>query len=465
MPMEKIYGMYVALLLLTGLSDVASAQVYSAQVSYSPSTSTLIDEATRYGYQVNNYSNFYMRYNDTAYLCSHMLAGLWLSNPVYNVIPLPQNFVIEKMKRAAFFQGFVGSFAGVGMYGRLATYPVSPGSSCNINVFQLPAVDQLDRVAYASLPYVAMGSRVKAFAIGQKAVLGTYLPQSCLVGFYEDGFGTAFSTYQYVPLAINASTGEREVADDVITFDNAVVFATRDSRSGHNPVNLRIMDTASALLGPDIDVQWQIMLEPWESLYGKVRLQYLEKDYFVVLYIVFNEYDNQYYLCYHRISLFDFLTGNNTIVSHQLPIDNGVDLTDVIYEPDVKVMVMLMNGENHSELYHVDPFINTSGNTYRVDYTSGNLYTIDTIGDGFSTPNADCYIAMGGGELFYQDISGGYVISRSCMPIIKRKILLKDSPAIRQLFDEVNRYSDLKSYISIPRYARMEYGLRTCMDY
>ncbi len=129
------------------------------------------------------------------------------------------------------------------------------------------------------------------------------------------------------------------------------------------------------------------------------------------------------------------------------------------------VALLLLTGLSDVASAQVDPFINTSGNTYRVDYPSGNLYTIDTIGDGFSTPNADCYIAMGGGELFYQDISGGYVISRSCMPIIKRKILLKDSPAIRQLFDEVNRYSDLKSYISIPRYARMEYGLRTCMDY
>lgn len=129
------------------------------------------------------------------------------------------------------------------------------------------------------------------------------------------------------------------------------------------------------------------------------------------------------------------------------------------------VALLLLTGLSNVSSAHVDPFINTSGHTYRVDYTSGNLYTIDTIGDGFSTPNADCYIAMGGGELFYQDISGGYVISRSCMPIIKRKNLLKDSPAIRQLFDAVDRYSDLKSNNSESWPVRMEYGLRTCMDY
>lgn len=129
------------------------------------------------------------------------------------------------------------------------------------------------------------------------------------------------------------------------------------------------------------------------------------------------------------------------------------------------VALLLLTGLSNVSSAHVDLFINTSGYTYRVDYTSGNLYTIDTIGDGFSTPNADCYIAMGGGELFYQDISGGYVISRSCMPIIKRKNLLKDSPAIRQLFDAVDRYSDLKLDISESWPVRMEYGLRTCMDY
>ena len=83
----------------------------------------------------------------------------------------------------------------------------------------------------------------------------------------------------------------------------------------------------------------------------------------------------------------------------------------------------------------------------------------------YSSPNADCYIAMGGGELFYQDISGGYVISQSCMPISKRKACLKDSPVIVPFFDAVDRYSGGKLPNLLWPSARLEYGLQTCMEY
>ena len=129
------------------------------------------------------------------------------------------------------------------------------------------------------------------------------------------------------------------------------------------------------------------------------------------------------------------------------------------------VALLLLTGLSDVASAHVDPFINTSGNTYRVDYTSGNLYTIDTIGDGFSTPNADCYIAMGGGELFYQDISGGYVISQSCMPITQRKTYLKISPVIVPFVDAVNRYTNTKNTVLWIEDARLKEGLRSCMIY
>ena len=173
----------------------------------------------------------------------------------------------------------------------------------------------------------------------------------------------------------------------------------------------------------------------------------------------------QYYLCYHRVCMNELLAGINTVVSHEIPIEKGVDLTDVIYEPDVKVMVMLMNDEKHSELYHVDPFSNTTDYMYRIDYANGNLSTIDTIGDGFLSPNADCYIAMGGGDFFYQDISGGYVISQSCMPIDQRWAILKTPPVIVPFLDRVNRYTDNKIINSISRDVRDTNATRTCMIY
>lgn len=465
MPMKKIYGMYVVLLLLVGGGNMAGAQVYSTQVSYSPSTSTLIDEATRYGYQANNWSTFYMRYGDTSYLCEHMVAGLWAPGPVYYVVPMPQDFVVKKMKRTTFLQGFIGSYGGLGMHGRIATYPISTVAPCNVYIFQMPAVDCLERVAHATLPYASPGARIKAFSTGGKAIAGTYSSQSYLVGFYADGAGTSFLTYQYVPLAINTSTGECEVADDVITFDDRVIYATRDTRIGHAPINLRITDTSGSLMGSHIDVQWQIPLGARETLYDKVRLQYIGKDHFVVLYVVYNEVDNQYYLCYHRIMFMDLISGNNTVVSHEIPIEKGVDLTDVIYEPDVNVMVILMNGEKSSELYHVNPFSNISDYAYRVDYINGNLYTIDTIGGTSSFPNADCYIAMGGGELFYQDISGGYVISQSCMPITQSKAYLKRSPVIVPFVDAVNRYTGTKNVNSISKNVRLDEGTLSCVIY
>lgn len=77
----------------------------------------------------------------------------------------------------------------------------------------------------------------------------------------------------------------------------------------------------------------------------------------------------------------------------------------------------------------------------------------------------DCYIAMGGGKLFYQDISGGYVISQSCMPITQRKTYLKRAPRIVPFFDAVSRYTDSKLYAPRSEVARLKEGVRSCMIY
>ena len=75
------------------------------------------------------------------------------------------------------------------------------------------------------------------------------------------------------------------------------------------------------------------------------------------------------------------------------------------------------------------------------------------------------YMAMGGGELFYQDISGGYVISQSCMPITQSKAYLKSSPVIVPFFDAVNRYTNTKNTVLLTEDARLKKGSLSCMIY
>lgn len=75
------------------------------------------------------------------------------------------------------------------------------------------------------------------------------------------------------------------------------------------------------------------------------------------------------------------------------------------------------------------------------------------------------YMAMGGGELFYQDISGGYVISQSCMPITQSKAYLKRSPVIVPFVDAVNRYTGTKNVNSISKNVRLDEGTLSCVIY
>ena len=82
-------------------------------------------------------------------------------------------------------------------------------------------------------------------------------------------------------MSYNPATGEQEIADDVITLDNHVIFTTRDNRNLHPPVNLRISDTN--LTTSDINVQWQFLLPQYETVYGEIRLQPLPYRQFVQL--------------------------------------------------------------------------------------------------------------------------------------------------------------------------------------
>lgn len=252
------------------------------------------------------------------------------------------------------------------------------------------------------------------------------------------------------------------MADDVITFDENVIFATRDTWSGHSPMNLRITDTVSALFNGLINNQWQLPLGPKESLVGKIKLVHLKSDYFAVIFVV---YDGQgFYLCYHCVNFIDFMSGINTIVSHQVPVDKGIELTDVIYEPHANVMVILTNGETHSEIYHVNPFVTTNDYAYMLEYENGNLYSIDTVGDGYFSSNADAYVAVGAGEYFHQDISGGYTIERSCLPISRKKSKLRRTPIIGNLYFDLLPDIDTKQYQLILGTATQSYGVQTCMD-
>ncbi len=436
------------------ISYGVSAQ--SALSTFSPSSSTLIGNASRIGYHYSDRSSYYMRYNDTSYLCCAISDALVNSSPSSNKIPMPQDFVISDFKKFRVVQGFIGSYQGVGMFGRINEFDIlSP--SLNIHTYKLPAVDRLSRIAIGLPP-----NKTKAYAIGETFNQSAGVFQSFLMEFYAEGVNSN-AIYKYAPLACNLSPGKQEFADDVITLNNYVIFATRYIRSGQKTISLRISDTTDVLSHSSIDFLWQLLTSSDEVLSGKLRLIPLDNNYFILAYIMFDGVISRYYLCVDRISLHDLLLGiNNSIVSHKIMIEKDCsELTDIIFEPDVRTLVILLNGER-SEFYHVDPYSNTDDNAYKLDYLDGNLFSIDTIGD-YMGLNGDRYFAMGEDDIFWQDISNGVVITNSCLPITKTKFLLHDSPRINIINEAINRYADNRVFINHPVIPDIFYGSRTCI--
>ncbi len=263
-------------------------------------------------------------------------------------------------------------------------------------------------------------------------------------------------------MPIDSISNRMEIVDDVIIVEDYVVFATRDYRPTSLPVNLRISDTNDVLGNSDIDNQWRFYLYDYESIASEVRLLLLNKYEFVLAYIVYNsKYDN-YHLCTHKINLSDFLQGVNTIISHEVEIDKRCsNLVDLIYEPDVQTMVILLNGEKVSELYHADPFLTTTSTIYKLDHRGKSLYSIDTIGNYYLL-NSDMYVAIGDSTLFYQDISNGSVIEESCLTITPVRYILQDQPEIEFVNDPLERYQDFRNYDPYSKVATYFYGTRTC---
>lgn len=458
--MRNIIKIVIIIFFIAFASNSAEAQLYSAQTTISPSTSTLIGNASCIGYHYNDRTSFYMRYNDASYICCTLNGALILPTPNSTKILMPQDFAISDFKKFRDLQGFIGSYEGVGMYGKIINLDII-ASNLIIHTYKMPAVDRLNRIAICFPSY----NKTKAFAIGEKAIPSTYSSQSYILEFYAEG--ESYSTpYRYAPLAYDPVSGKQECVDDVITLNSYVVFATRDTRNEHKPINLRISDTTDVLQNTDIDNQWQLDIKSYKHLSSKLRLIPLDDKHFILAYIINNVSNEKYYLCIHRIFLPDLLSGINSIVSHEIEIekDFSSDLTDIIYEPDVQTMVLLLNGEGKSEIYHVDPFSNTSDYTWKLFYPNGNFYSLDTIGD-YIGYNADRYLAIGGNEIFYQDISNGIVIDSSCLQITKRKSILQDPPRIGILKDPIERYSDSRLYVIFNDTSVLFEGLRTCFLY
>ncbi len=87
-----------------------------------------------------------------------------------------------------------------------------------------------------------------------------------------------------------------------------------------------------------------------------------------------------------------------------MPYGQLIEVT-IIYDPDVNTMVLLLNGDLNSEFYHADPYLITSYNTIKLDYTYGRLHSIDTIGGLPLHNNNDIYVAMGDSVFFSQDLN------------------------------------------------------------
>lgn len=373
---------------------------------------------------------------------------------------MPQDFVITDFKKFLSDPGYIGSYQGKGMYGYTLGY-----NSYNNNYFRiikLPEVNQLNRttVAHPTGQNAVIG--MKFLSIGERTPPNHKYPYSCLLEYYLWGN----TTYTYAPLAYNPQTNEKEIADDVITVGEYVVFATRDTRTGHAPVNLRISDTNCVLaLASHINEQWQFLLPDYENVYGEIRLLPLgDIPFFIMAYTVFNSSNSQYYLCVHLIYLTGLLNGNNYIVSHEIELEKKCsDLVDLIYEPMVQAIVVLLNGEGVSALYHISPSSNATDMIVKLDYTDGNFYSIDTAGsDSYS--NEVLYMAMGDNVIFLQNISNGINITQSCLEIKGILYTLREPPIINHIKAPLTFFSDDQVYDYIIDDAFDFYGTRICNE-
>lgn len=452
--MKKYTKVLTIVWLITAQSSV-SAQFWSTQATFSPSSATLLSDASRFRYHYNNHSTYYMRYADSSYLCNTVYYTVAYS-PISTKIQLPQDFVITQFKPFILQQGFIGSFQGVGMYG-IAYSTFSPFSN-SLQIFKLPAIRELYRIATVESSNQNIGYQLKAYAIGEKAY-SKAPPESCILEFYAQGNGV-FTQYRYAPLGYDHYSGNNEVAEDVITLKSHVVFATRDSRANHTPVNLRISDTSDALSGTDIDYQWQFSLPAKRRVIGGLRLIPLLSDDFVLSYTIYDSVSSGYRLCIHRLVLSDLLAGTNSHVYYEIGIDKScTSLVDMVYEPDVKILVLLLNGHGQSRIYHTDPYSSVSTTATRLDYPDGELTSIDTIGD-YLPYNADMYVALGGDRFFSQNISTA--IDSSCLAIAHDKMLLLDAPHIKKTEDPIDCLSGNKNFIPQDYPSDAFYGSRDC---
>ena len=451
-----IKPLFLICLVISLYSDL---KAQSAIVSYFPSSSTLLGDASRIGYHYNNWTTYYMRYNDTSYFCVLYNPAIWIPTPSSDKIPMPQDFVIWDFKEYNSSPGYIGSYQGVGMYGWANSYNLFYPANY-FRVFKLPAVDLLKRTAYIRVPNAEDEFMTKAFSVGKRVVTGSSSSQSYILEYYVDGSGM-FAPYQYAPLEFN-STERKETADDVITIDHYVIFATSDTRKEHAPVNLRISDTTNVLSNGDIDYQWQFLLPSNENVYGELRLLFLDDHEFILAYTIYDSKRNKYYLCFHKIILADFLAGFNSIVSHEIQLEKDCsNLVDIVFEPDVSTVIALLNGSNRSETYHIDAYLTTSSYVTKLYYPNGLLWSIDTVGT-HSQYTSDMYMAIEDNNIFFQDISNGVDIDSSCLEMIKKVYTLKEPPLINYYKDPLERYSGSKqlSILNIQYY--LFGGMRTC---
>ena len=456
--MKKIFTILIINCFIGCFQNVAQAQLWSSKAIFSPNNTTLFESASRFKYHHNSKSTYYMRYVDSAYYCTTIYYTVTTA-PLSIKYCLPQDFVINEFEKFINYQGFVGSKDGIGMFGRC--YNTYLTLNASFQLFKFSVVDQLNRIAVVKAPSAnKMLSQLKAFAIGDKTpVKGP--KQSYIFEFYAEGIDV-FAPYHYAPLPIDPISDKQEIADDVITVDHYVIFATRDTRGGHAPVNLRISDTTDVLLNSDIDIQWQFQLPSYQIVCSELRLRYLMDNDFVLSYIIYDVTEQKYSLYIHKINLDDFLLENNTIVSNKIYIgDDCTNLVDIVYEPDVNTLMLLLNGNDHSKIYHADPYSTISTVVTKLDYSDGNLYSIDTIGD-YSPLVSDRYVAMGGNRFFSQDITTGVDIDESCLDITVQKPELKNPPLIEKLKDPISRYYDNVIVVAIDRTGVPINGIKTC---
>ena len=416
---------------------VCTAQISSLKYNISSSFPDVIESKTRVLEHSSHNSFVFIDTLDTTYICHN--PDLYL-DPYTNLFyfykkRLPLKIEISDMENVFHSAWYCGSINNEGVYGEIywnSNYYITQ----RVHIFKLPEVNNLRKFTIATQMIDPQQRRL--FAIGETYPSGKL--QSYIMECETQG-SQAFGTYNY------AQMSDSEFVDDVALVEDNVVFATRDYRSRFSKVNLRISNVEQMLAGSEIDKQWRFQLEYYEHVYGRVFITHLNSTDIGVCYIKYNEKQDVYILCIHKININDLYSNITTFISQEIVIPKGEEILDIKFDDNKEVLIVLLDKDNIQSIFiHATPYNLLAPGFLCLESTDEErFFSLDTIQPHYLIPDR-MYEAWGGNKCFIQRFTTDGEIQGSCFPYYKRyvnnaliKILKEPSPLDRlngyRLFD------------------------------